>query len=77
MNVSLLPEGKPVHRKNHTRIIALIVTICMLAGIAVGIFVIWPPLLPILFIAGVLIYLLFRYTRGKRGNRLWRGKHGK
>jgi len=46
---------------------ALIISICMIAGIAVGIFVVWPLLLPLIIVAGVAVYFYYRYSRGKRG----------
>ena len=48
-----------------TKAMALIVAVCMVAGLAVGVFMAWPPLLPILLAACLAGYVFYRYKKSK------------
>jgi len=56
-----------VRRRNYTRILAIIVAISMIGGIAVSLFIMWPLLLPFLLVAGAAVFVYFRFFRGKAG----------
>ena len=58
-----------MRQKNYTRILALIVAMCMLAGVMVGIFVVAPLLLPFMLLAGAAAFVYYRYVRRQRGKR--------
>jgi len=60
-------EGKKMQRKKFVRVISVLIAISMLIGIAVGIFAIWPPLLPIALALCALAFVAYRLIRRKKG----------
>ena len=55
-----------LRQRKYTRIMAMIISISMIAGIAAGIFMAWPLLLPFLLAAVAAAYFYIRYRRKRR-----------
>ena len=62
-------RGERNLNRNFTRIMSLILAICLIGGVVVSIFAVWPVLLPILLVAGGAGYLIWRRRRGDRGKK--------
>ena len=54
-------------QKKFTRIMSLFLAVSMFAGIALGLFAIWPPLLLVLLAVVAIIIFIWRYRRNSRG----------
>jgi hypothetical protein len=46
---------------------SLVLAICLISGVVIGIFAVWPLLLPILAAVGIAVFLIWRHKRKGRG----------
>ena len=55
-----------MRQSKYTKIISVVLAICLLASVAAGIFIALPMLLPFLAAACIAGYFIYRLARGKR-----------
>ena len=53
-------------QRKFTRVMALLLALSLVAGFMIGIFVVWPMLVPVLLVLGAAAFIYWRYARGKR-----------